>query len=82
MANEEHNRTLTNEAQRRKQQSLLVELVERKIRSRAQALYEERGYVDGFAVQDWVRAESEVLENSALASGFWRLRVEPEQSHD
>ena len=74
MANEEYNTTLTKEVLWRKQQSFLVELVERKIRSRAQALYEERGYVDGFAVQDWVQAESEVLGKTTLASGYWRLR--------
>ena len=38
--------------------------------------------MDGFAVQDLVQAESEVLGKSTLASGFWRLRVEPEQSND
>jgi len=30
--------------------------------------------VDGFAVQDWVQAESEVLGKTTLASGYWRLR--------
>ena len=74
MVNEKQNTTRTNEVQRRKQQSYLVQLLERKIRSRAQKLYEERGCVDGFALQDWVQAESEVLGKTTLASGYWRLR--------
>ncbi|MBV8052348.1 MAG: DUF2934 domain-containing protein [Acidobacteriaceae bacterium] len=54
-------------------QSFLVELVERKIRSRAQALFEQRGYVDGFALQDWLQAESEVL-GKTIGSAYQRLR--------
>jgi len=65
---------------RRKQQKLMLELVERKVRSRAQQLYETRGQVEGHALQDWVQAESEVLDNSILAPLYRRLRSENEES--
>ncbi len=35
--------------------------LEQAIRSRAYELYEERGRQDGFAQQDWLKAEAEVL---------------------
>jgi hypothetical protein len=81
MRSEEHNTTVS-QVQRRKQQAFIVELVERKIRARAQAIYNERGHVDGFALQDWVQAESEVLEKNTLALLYRRVRVEREQSND
>ncbi len=31
------------------------------IRSRAYELYEQRGKADGFALDDWLQAESEIL---------------------
>lgn len=31
------------------------------IRLRAYELYEERGRIDGFAQEDWLRAETEIL---------------------
>jgi DUF2934 family protein len=37
-------------------------IVEREIQIRAYELYEERGKGPGFALEDWVRAENEVLE--------------------
>jgi len=49
------------------QHGFLLDLIERKIRLRAHQLYEERGYVEGFALEDWVQAESEVLKTSILA---------------
>ena len=61
---------------RRKQQKLMLDLVERKVRSRAQQLYETRGQGEGHALQDWVQAESEVLGNSILAPLYRRLRGE------
>jgi len=72
------------ETRRRKQRELMVQLVERKVRSRAQQLYDERGQGDGHALQDWVKAESEILENSILAPLYRRVREsEPEASdHD
>jgi hypothetical protein len=32
-----------------------------RIRQRAYELYEQRGKVDGFALDDWLRAEAEIL---------------------
>jgi hypothetical protein len=61
----------------RERQKLMVELLERKIRLRARQLYEERGQVKGREVEDWVRAESEVLKASILAP-LWNKRLELE----
>jgi len=54
---------------------MMVQLVERKVRSRAKQLYETRGQKDGQALQDWFQAESEVLENSVVAPLYRRLRT-------
>jgi hypothetical protein len=62
------------ETRRKKQQALMVQLVERKVRSRAKQLYETRGQAEGQALQDWFQAESEVLENSILAPLYRRMR--------
>ena len=35
--------------------------IEDRIRHRAYQLYEQRGNVDGFALDDWLQAEAEVL---------------------
>ena len=51
--------------------------MERKIRLRADQLYNERGRVEGLALEDWVRAESEVLKSSVLAP-LWNARQERE----
>jgi Protein of unknown function (DUF2934) len=67
------------ETRRKKQQALMVQLVERKVRSRAKQLYETRGQEDGQALQDWFQAESEVLGKSILAPLYRRLRT---GSHD
>jgi len=75
------------ETLRKKQQALMVQLVERKVRSRAKQLYETRGYEEGQALQDWYQAESEVLENNVIAPLYRRLRTgnhdaqETESSH-
>ena len=63
------------ETRRKKQQALMVQLVERKVRSRAKQLYETRGQEEGQALQDWFQAESEVLENNAIAPLYRRLRT-------
>jgi hypothetical protein len=55
----------------------MVDLLERKIRLRADQLYNERGRVEGLALEDWVRAESEVLKSSVLAP-LWNARQERE----
>ena len=62
------------ETRRRKQRELMAQLVERMVRSRAQQLYDERGQGDGFALQDWVKAEAEILENSSLAPVYRRVK--------
>src|SRR5258708_14466745 len=63
------------ETLRTKQQALMVQLVERKVRSRAKQLYETRGQEDGQALQDWFQAESEVLQNNVVAPLYRRLRT-------
>ena len=65
---------------RKKQQALLARALERRVRERAQRLYEERGQVDGRALEDWVRAESEILEKSPLASLYHRVRTGDQDS--
>jgi hypothetical protein len=62
------------DARRKKQQALMTEALERKIRLHAQHLYDERGQGAGSALEDWVRAESEVLENSILAPLYRRSK--------
>ena len=61
----------------RERQKLMVDLLERKIRLRAEQLYDERGRVEGLALEDWVRAESEVLKSSILAP-LWNTRQQRE----
>ncbi len=61
----------------RERQKLMVELLERKIRLRARQLYDERGQAEGQELEDWVRAESEVLKSSILAP-LWNTRQERE----
>jgi len=55
----------------------MLELLERKIRLRARQLYDERGQVEGQELEDWVRAESEVLKSSILAP-LWNAHQERE----
>ena len=55
---------VNSEARREKQQKLLLDLVERKIRLRAEELYQNRETEDGSALGDWLKAESEVPEPS------------------
>ena len=62
------------ETRRKKQQALMVQLVERKVRTRAQQLYETRGETEGQDLQDWFQAEAEVLDNSVLAPLYRRMR--------
>jgi hypothetical protein len=65
---------LDQETRRQKQQALMTELIERKIRLHAQHLYEQRGQGEGSALQDWVKAESQVLENSILGPLYRKNR--------
>ena len=62
------------DTRRKQQQALMTELLERKIRLHAQHLYDERGRVEGYALQDWVRAEAEVLGNSILGPLYRRSK--------
>jgi hypothetical protein len=64
------------ETRRKKQQALMVRMVERKVRSRAQQLYETRGQEEGQELQDWFQAESEILENSILAPLYRRVKTD------
>ena len=59
---------------RQKQQALITDLLERKIRLHAQHLYIQRGQTEGLALQDWFEAESQVLENNILASLYRKAR--------
>jgi hypothetical protein len=52
----------------------MTELLERKIHLHAQHLYDQRGQAEGRALQDWVEAESQVLENSILAPLYRKSR--------
>jgi hypothetical protein len=70
------------DTRRKKQQELMTELIERKIRLHAQHLYDQRGQVEGLALQDWVEAESQVLENSILAPLYRKTRLEGRSSED
>jgi len=67
---------LDNDTRRQKQQALITELLERKIRLHAQQLYDKRGQTEGFALQDWIEAESQVLENSILATLYRKTRAD------
>ena len=65
---------------REKRQALMAELVERKVRNRARELYETRGQADGSALEDWVRAESEVLKSSIMAPLYRKVCIERQQT--
>jgi hypothetical protein len=65
---------LDNDTRRQKQQALMTELLERKIRLHAQHLYDQRGQTEGLALQDWVEAESQVLGSSILAPLYRKTR--------
>lgn len=65
---------LDSDTRRKKQQALMTEALERKIRLHAQRLYDERGQGEGSALGDWVQAESQVLGNSILAPLYRRSK--------
>jgi hypothetical protein len=65
---------LDSDTRRQKQQALITELLERKIRLHAHKIYDQRGQTEGLALQDWVQAESEVLGKSILAPLYRRTR--------
>ena len=49
-------------------------MAERKLRSRAQQLYESRGQTDGHELEDWFQAEAEMLKDTRLAPLYRHLR--------
>jgi hypothetical protein len=69
------------ETRRKKQQALMVQLVERQVRSRAQQLYESRGQTEGQELQDWFQAESEVLENNIIEPLYRRVKANRPTKH-
>jgi hypothetical protein len=70
------------DTRRKKQQALMTELLERKIRLHAQHLYDQRGQTEGLALQDWVEAESQVLEKNNLAPLYRKSRAEGASSEE
>jgi hypothetical protein len=70
------------ETRRKKQQALMVQLVERKVRSRAKQIYETRGKNEGQELQDWFQAESEVLDKSILAPLYRRHKTGNQEPQD
>jgi hypothetical protein len=70
------------ETRRKKQKALMIRAVERKVRSRAQQIYESRGQAEGQDLQDWFQAESEVLENKVLAKLYRGREASSELGRD
>jgi hypothetical protein len=68
--------SLTRSHERRQ---MMVKLLERKIRLRADQIYQERGQEEGRALEDWITAESEVLQSSILAP-LWNKQQARKQS--
>jgi hypothetical protein len=48
-------------------------ILEPEIRIRAYDLYEQRGKLDGHALEDWLQAESEVLGGVLSSADFWNI---------
>jgi hypothetical protein len=46
-------------------------LLEKEVQVRAYELYKQRGKGQGFAVQDWLEAETEVLSRFPTPSSSW-----------
>ena len=70
------------ETRRKKQKALMRQMLDRRVRSRAQQLYESRGQAEGQDLQDWFQAESELIENSTIASLYIRSETERRQASD
>jgi hypothetical protein len=69
------------ETRRKKQQALMLQMLERKVRSRARQLYESRGKEEGQALEDWFKAEAEVLDRNSFAPLYRKLTSsDPEQA--
>lgn len=70
---------MNNQKLTRERQKLMVGMLENKIRLRARQLYEERGRIDGRALEDWLKAEAEILKSSILRP-LWTLREQVQSS--
>lgn len=70
------------ETRRQKRQELMIRMVKRKVRARAEQLYQQRGEEDGSALKDWFQAEEEVLANTTIAPLYRRLKTETENQPD
>jgi Protein of unknown function (DUF2934) len=70
---------VNNEKLTRERQKLMIGMLENKIRLRARQLYEERGRIDGRALEDWLKAEAEILKTSILRP-LWALREQLQSS--
>lgn len=70
---------MNNQKLTRERQKLMIGMLENKIRLRARQLYEERGRVDGRALEDWLKAEAEILKTSILRP-LWALREQLQTS--
>ena len=55
------------ETRTHKRLRLVIDILERRIRVRARQLYEQRGRQEGMALEDWIRAEIDILRSSILA---------------
>jgi hypothetical protein len=62
------------DTRRKQRQALMAELLENKIRRHAQDIHDRRGDGQGSALEDWVRAESEVIENTVLGPLYRKSR--------
>lgn len=60
----------------------MIRMVERKVRERAQQLYEQRGEGEGQALADWVQAETEVLGDSIVAPLYRRAKASAANSRE
>lgn len=60
----------------------MVRIMERKVRERAQQLYDERGREEGYALKDWFQAEAEVLGNNLIGPLYRRLKSERQVQQD
>ncbi len=59
-----------------------LELTEDIIRARAYQFYEERGYEDGHDLEDWLRAESQIIGRKPAVAGptfadFGKVPIHP-----
>jgi hypothetical protein len=56
---------------------LVLEIIERKIAVRAYDIFQSRGNAEGNALDDWLRAEEEILGQSISAPLYLRNEARP-----